>query len=232
MSTYLFINLAAVSIPFLFSFHNRLRFHKEWYRFFPAVLLAGSLFIAWDIAFTRMGIWGFNPRYLTGVYLFDLPLEEILFFLCIPYACIFTYHCLDQLVKVRPLRNLFPHFGYVFFTLTGIAGMLFLEKWYTLTAFIALGVLGLFTSNKSWMPTFFFTYLFLLAPFLLVNGILTGTGIDQPIVWYNNTENLDLRIGTIPIEDFFYSMLMLLSYTLLYESLKKKSDKEKSHSMK
>jgi hypothetical protein len=53
---------------------------------------------------------------------------------------------------------------------------------------------------------------------LLVNGVLTAV----PIVWYNDQHNLSLRIGTIPVEDTLYSMLLLLLTITLYEWFKRK----------
>jgi lycopene cyclase domain-containing protein len=61
-----------------------------------------------------------------------------------------------------------------------------------------------------------------------VNGILTGTGIEEPIIWYNNDENLGIRIGTIPIEDIFYGMLLVLLNISLFEFFQKKSVKTNS----
>jgi hypothetical protein len=48
-------------------------------------------------------------------------------------------------------------------------------------------------------------------PFFIVNGILTGCGFEAPIVWYNNAENMQFRIATIPIEDTIYALGMLLT---------------------
>jgi lycopene cyclase domain-containing protein len=60
-----------------------------------------------------------------------------------------------------------------------------------------------------WLNKFYFSYLVLLIPFTIVNGILTGTGLEEPVVWYNDLENMGFRILTIPFEDVFYGMLLI-----------------------
>ena len=52
-----------------------------------------------------------------------------------------------------------------------------------------------------------------------MNGILTGTGLEREVVWYDNAENLGLRILTIPVEDVFYGMLMVGLVVSVYEGL-------------
>ncbi|MEZ4686865.1 MAG: lycopene cyclase domain-containing protein [Bacteroidia bacterium] len=52
---------------------------------------------------------------------------------------------------------------------------------------------------------------------MLVNGVLTAL----PVVWYNDLENLNLsRLGSIPVEDPFYGMLLLLMNISLFEWFK------------
>ena len=48
---------------------------------------------------------------------------------------------------------------------------------------------------------------------LVVNGFLTAL----PVVIYNNNENLNFRIGTIPVEDFAYSAILLVMNIALYQ---------------
>jgi len=53
--------------------------------------------------------------------------------------------------------------------------------------------------------------LVMLIPFFIVNGILTGSFIDNEIVWYNNDENLGIRLFTIPVEDTIYAFTLILT---------------------
>ena len=57
-------------------------------------------------------------------------------------------------------------------------------------------------------------------PFLLINGALTGSFTENPVVNYNSNEITNIRIFTIPIEDSIYNLLMLLIVVFVYEKRK------------
>jgi len=102
-------------------------------------------------------------------------------------------------------------------------GVIWLEKLYTGVTFVSLGILLVLLRQASWMKRFILSYLVLLVPFFVVNGILTGTGIQEEVVFYNDHENLGLRLFTIPVEDIFYGMLLILLNVAGFEWLRSKS---------
>jgi len=74
-----------------------------------------------------------------------------------------------------------------------------------------------FVAKSPWLGRFYMGYAVSLIPFFLVNGILTGWLLPEPIVWYNNAENLGIRLNTIPIEDSMYLLFFLLIVITFYE---------------
>lgn len=69
------------------------------------------------------------------------------------------------------------------------------------------------------MKRFYLVYLILMIPFLIVNGLLTGTALAAPIVWYNPGEIIGPRILTIPLEDIFYGMGLVLINVWIYQAI-------------
>ena len=107
----------------------------------------------------------------------------------------------------------------------GIMGLLNIHRWYTAVTFISLScflVLSVFRWKSDFLGVFYFSFLFVLIPFFMMNGILTGTLLDAPVVWYNDSENLGIRMGTIPFEDTFYGMLLLLMTVTRMEHLQRR----------
>ncbi len=104
----------------------------------------------------------------------------------------------------------------------GAIGIVFYNRWYTaVTAFATALALAIQLYRKvNYMGTFLVAYILVLPFFFLSNGILTGSFLEEPVVWYNNAENLGIRMFTIPVEDTFYGMLMVLLNVAGYEFMK------------
>jgi len=228
--TYLLLNLISIAYPIAQSFEHRITMWKKWKFIFPAILITGIVFIVWDEIFTQIGVWSFNEKFLTGIFIGSLPLEEWLFFFTVPYACIFIYLVLNYFIK-KDLLGKAAKFISIFLGITLITiGVISLPKLYTSIAFIGAGSLVLFVQfvvKALWMGRFYLAYLVCLLPFVLINGQLTL----KPVVMYDNSQNLGIRlhipnIANIPIEDMIYNLFMLLMVIGLYEFLKGKEDKK------
>ena len=220
--TYLLVNFFTIIIPFLFSFHPKLNFHKTWSAFFPAVSITGFVFVVWDMYFTKLGVWGFNDRYLTGLEIGNLPVEEVLFFFCIPYACVFTFHCLNLFMTGKPDLKMQKGFSLFLIIALVVLGLINFGRIYTSSTFLSLAAVLAFSAfvlKINWLNRFYVVYAVLLIPFFIVNGVLTGTGIEEEVVWYNSSEFMGFRIGTVPVEDIFYGAELILVNLLIYRHL-------------
>jgi len=222
---YLLLNLGSVLIPFLFSFHPRLKFYQYWKALFLAIMVTMLVFIPWDVIFTINGIWGFNDSYFIGIKLLSLPIEEWLFFICIPYACVFTHYALINLlpklsINKKTLSIITTALLIILFTLS----IFNFDKWYTFINFIYAIILILVVNSyqSKVLEKYYLTFLVMLIPFFLVNGILTGSLIENEVVWYNNSENLGIRLFTIPAEDTIYAFSLILTNLALTNYFHKK----------
>lgn len=180
------------------------------------VLLFVSIpFIVWD-HYVSGYFWSFNPAYITGVKIGNLPVEEILFFLSVPYACLFIWVIIDKKIKEkRPVHAMFPFLFMALFPLgiwyvtnglfyTGIVYMLFGA---IVVADMILGT-SLFRKKK------FYQFLLITLGLTLVwNGYLTA----RPVVTYNQEVKTHIQVFTIPLEDFMYALCLLGLCVVVYE---------------
>ena len=190
------------------------------------MLLPALFYVIWDIIFTNLQVWFFNDQYVVAkTFVYNLPLEEVLFFFIVPYCCTFIYECIcsyftaikttkasDNILLFLAILLLIiaifaHHLYYTFYTSIFLSGFIFIF-------FIFRKYFVGFNSKA-----FVIAYLIILIPFLIVNGFLTAI----PVITYNNAENLATRIYTIPVEDIFYGMLLVMMNITGYEKLLKRS---------
>jgi len=217
MSFYLFLNAIILAFPLIFSFERRwIKFYKKLKPLLVSLFVVGIFFISWDVFATSRGHWSFNPAYVNDIKLLGLPLEEILFFVTVPYSCLFVFesvfHFFGDKKLFSPRKWLFSIIGILII----LSAFGFYNKEYTFLAILSVGIsilfvsivnVKLFSSRTYWI----YTILTLLL-FLIFNYLLTS----YPVVQYSSTAITGFRVTTIPIEDFLFNFSMLTDYLIIY----------------
>lgn len=215
--TYVLVLFFTVIICLIASFDKRIKFNQQFSAFFKAAIIVAIPFIIWDIYFTAKGVWWFNTDYTLGFTIGGLPLEEILFFIFIPFSCIFTYFVIDKYFRWDVLTGFNNLIVFVSITILALVALLHSDKIYTfITAIVTIATLIYlhFIARSEWITKASVVFGILMLGFFPVNGILTGSYIENPIVNYNPTDFLGIRMFTIPIEDavYGYSQFLLVLY--------------------
>ena len=225
MSLYLYINIMIILFPLLFSFEKRIKYYSKIKYLLISILIVGSLFVFWDMFATYRGHWSFNPNYVLGIKILGLPVEEILFFITVPFSCIFAYEGIkyflheSKLFKEIKWPPIIFGIAFILFALLPIGGAytsLALASVGLTLIFISFFMLELFSSKLFWIYTSFS-----LVVFLIFNYLLTSI----PIVEYSPSAITNFRLITIPIEDFLFNFSMLTLYLAIYLWAKKRKRK-------
>lgn len=224
---YFYILLFSIAVPLLYTIFFK-DFIIHWKYFTISTVLVAVFFLIWDFYFTTIGVWSFNYDYCLGIELLGMPLEEWLFFLIIPFCSLFIHYCA---ITVNPNFK-FNKKASFYLTITLIVLVFTVaiansNKYYTAVNFSILAMvlsLGLLFF-RTYLQEFYASFIVILIPFFIVNGILTGSFIETPIVSYNNLENLGIRLFTIPVEDIGYAFSMLFGNLMIFETLKKRFHK-------
>lgn len=226
--TYLLINFFTIIICFIYSFDRRIQFNLHFGTFAKASIIVAIPFILWDIYFTKIGVWWFNDAYVIGWRIGGLPIEEWLFFICIPFSCVFTYFCLTKFFDL----SLFNAFNNIIVFITtivcAVVALLYFDRTYTMvTAIVTICsvIYFHFIAKQEWIGQASFIFFVLMLGFFPVNGILTGSGLESPIVNYNSNEFLNFRMGTIPIEDAVYGYAQFLWNIYFFTKFKKSKER-------
>lgn len=232
MYLYLYLNIFIILFPFLLSFDRNVRFWKKWNRFLGSFLIVGTSFILWDIYATETGHWSFNKKYLIGIDVFGIPLEECLFFFTVPYACLFTYEVIRHYLREWkvPYRP-WPYYlaGIVLF----ILGVAYWGQEYTSIVLIETGILiFLLPIAAPWIlrRRSYWTYVLItFMLFVIFNMVLTAVPVVRygPEHIWGGDGTWNGRFVTIPLEDFIYNASMLTWYLLAYLMIGKCIDSRK-----
>lgn len=223
---YLALNMGSLSIPLWYSWWEKeWHFIQYWRPLLFSTICIAIPFLIWDAWFTSMGVWGFNPMYHLSIDILGLPLEECLFFFCIPYASIFTHYALRY---YRPNWEVSDGValvaGSVVLVMSLGLALRYSPRYYTFYNYMVLAIVMAWTLryHRQLLRSFLPSFLVILFPFFIVNGVLTGSFIPEQVVWYNNEHNLGVRMFTIPVEDAGYAFSMLFPNVVLFEYFKRR----------
>jgi len=217
---YAIIALVVLAGPLALSFDAKVHFWTHWPAVFLALTLTGVLYLFWDSLVVRRGDWSFNPQFTGEFRLFHLPLGEILFFLSVPYACLFLFEVVKAYLPQGDLWVTNPATLYAGALVFVVAAWVFRHLGYTFLALasvvIFLSTLALTAPTLAGRLEFWIWMGLCFVAFVLVNGLYTAL----PTIFYNPKAIWGLKIGTIPLEDFFYNLSYLgltLCFYLVFE---------------
>lgn len=136
--TYLLFNLVVLLPVLVLSVKTDVKPHRHWRAFSAALLLVSLPFVVWDSWAASAGHWMFNTDYVTGWYVFNLPIEEILFFVTVPFAMLYVWGVIKKFVPDKGIAGLLPlmSLGLVAATATSML-LLHGNRAYTLAAAVA-----------------------------------------------------------------------------------------------
>lgn len=182
-----------------------------------AVGLSAALFVAWDMAVTGY-FWTFNQRYTLGWSVLTVPLEEILFFITVPSACLLLY--VNFVNRFGRKREMGRGWMTLLTIVSVLMGTFFLVggKYYTSVVLFLLGAVWWFDFwlNKGKVVVKH-TYWQFMGIVLILTLVFNYYLTSRPIVLYNDALTTQLRVLTIPIEDLGYSLALLSLVLTLYE---------------
>jgi lycopene cyclase domain-containing protein len=91
---------------------------------------------------------------------------------------------------------------------------------------LSLILIAAYRYTKDVLQYYLVIFPILAIPFLIVNGILTGTGIEQEVFSYDLDRFSGIYLISMPIEDLFYAFSLILSALGIGEFLENKGKKK------
>jgi lycopene cyclase domain-containing protein len=219
MQTFLWLNIIVVLIPLALSFHKKIALYKEFAFILPAIILPSVFFIVWEHYFLELGVWSFNPAYITGNLWFGMPVEEVMYYFCIPFACLFLYAASLIFISRDVFRAFERYLGIGLVILSIFMTYFFRQRIYASVAFMLLAFTILFriwAGKRKSLSRFYLGFLICLPLFFIVQLLLTGL----PVITYDPQHITTLHIFSVPVENLIAFLVLLLWNVGIYTWLK------------
>lgn len=212
---YLLFDLFVLLGPLVLGRWLRLGFGRHLRAALVATLVASVPWIAWDVAVTGKH-WTFDPRYVLGPEVLGLPFEELLFFLAVPLACLFTWEVLLGADAVKPRASPWIY-ALALGTVPLGAWVYTAGREYTGLVLIAFGLVAA-------LDRVLRTELLRSAQGAKLFAVVAGLTFVfdlyltwRPVVHYEPSVQLGVHVLTIPIEDFGYGVSLVYAAAVVYQ---------------
>jgi len=213
--TYLLFNLFVILPVVAFAFHRNIKLQSKWKQLLLSITAVAIPFVIWDVWAAQNGHWFFNEKYIFSTRLWGLPIEEILFFICVPAVMWFVWEVVKVHVKARMSRSVVPRLvASSLFIANAIIAIIYFDRGYTRSVAIAACVTSFILSKSALLRERQF-WVFQgahLGLFIISNTFLTSL----PIISYGSGSIIGIRIGTIPLEDFMFSYVLVTALLFVY----------------
>lgn len=222
---YLIFNIIVLAGPLFFGSFKKFYFVKYWKPAIISIVFSAIPFIIWDVFVTNRH-WYFADKYTLGLKILELPIEEIMFFITVPFACLFTWVMLKKFWNVNHKKyfksaktfddNFFISVISVFFLFLILIALIFTKEYTSISLTFLIGsiIFDKMYGANLFGNKLFRIYLSIVSLFTLIfNGYLTW----RPIVTYNEAYQIGFRIFTIPFEDFLFGYSLIILSTTIFE---------------
>jgi lycopene cyclase domain-containing protein len=74
--------------------------YRQAWRAVRAIVPVAAVFLLWDEVAIGAHVWTYNRAYITGTNIpFQMPIEEVLFFVLIPLCALLTYNAVSAILE-------------------------------------------------------------------------------------------------------------------------------------
>ena len=240
---YILYNIITFLLPFigLKYYFNHL---TRWKLIFISTLLIATPYLIWDALVVDV-FWSFNQRFTLPIRIFGLPLGEVIFFFSTATACLFIWELTNDFhqfkIKQPPVSNAAYHRppstrhhiynGLIVLIFLIASFFLLVEKKYYSASILWNSIFIILVSYLVKINLFYTKQsLWFLCWSMLALTICNGYLAGKPIAMYNERYILNLRLNSIPLEDFFYGANYLYLIVMVYEKIKWKNQQKRIHS--
>jgi lycopene cyclase domain-containing protein len=227
MNLFLILYIALFAVPLLSAYHPAIMWYRNFRAVSLAILVSGGFFLVLDSIFVHASVKGTADVYLSGISIFSLPIETILFYICVPFANLFVYEIVRMHVFHRKWCFACDEVIVGAAVVASIVLASFTDRVYTVSIAsiaIVLSIGHVYKIKKNYQFVYLATCIPLLFFYILLSRYLSGGSAyaeSLPIVWYADRAISNIQILSVSIEELLHFYVIQLLAVTVYEHFRK-----------